>query len=113
MIRRHFLAAQFGADMHSQLPFALAGALVLALSAAPAARAEDVPVEQQIVDAMNKAFGVHPGFRANHAKGVVVEGHFVGNPDAARLSSSPLFSGQTIPVTLRFSDSTGVPNIPD
>jgi catalase len=99
--------------MHSQLPFVLAGALVLALSAVPAARAEDVPVEQQIVDAMNKAFGMHPGFRANHANGVVVEGHFVGNPDAAPFSSSPLFSGQTTPVTVRFSDSTGVPNIRD
>ena len=33
-------------------------------------RAEDQPIEQQLVDAMNKVFGVHPGFRANHAKGI-------------------------------------------
>ena len=33
---------------------------------------DDQPVETQIVDAMNKLFGTHPGFRANHAKGVVV-----------------------------------------
>jgi len=83
------------------------------MSAAPAACAEDAPIGQQIVDAMNKAFGVHPGFRANHAKGVLVEGRFVGNPEAAQLSMSPLFSGQTIPITVRFSDSTGIPNIPD
>ena len=37
-------------------------------------RAEDQPIEQQFVDAMNRVFGVHPGFRANHAKGIVVEG---------------------------------------
>jgi hypothetical protein len=39
---------------------------------------DDQPVETQIVDAMNKLFGMHPGFRANHAKGVVVEGKFKG-----------------------------------
>jgi catalase len=99
--------------MHRRLTLALASAVVLAVSLGSAARAEDLPIEQQIVDAMNKAFGVHPGFRANHAKGVVVEGHFVGSPGAAEISTSPLFSGQTIPVTVRFSDSTGIPNIPD
>jgi catalase len=99
--------------MHRHLPLALTSVLVLGMSAALAAHAEDAPIEQQIVDAMNKAFGVHPGFRANHAKGVVVEGRFVGSPEAAQLSMSPLFSGQTIPITVRFSDSTGIPNIPD
>jgi len=99
--------------MRRHLPAALAGALVLAVSGAPTTRAQDASVEQQVVDAMGKAFGVHPGFRANHAKGVVAEGHFVGAPEAARLSTSPLFSGQTMPVTVRFSDSTGVPMIPD
>lgn len=38
--------------------------------------AQDAPVEQQIVDQMNKVFGVHAGFRANHAKGVLAEGKF-------------------------------------
>jgi catalase len=38
------------------------------------ARADDQPIETQVVDALNKAFGAHPGFRANHAKGLVVEG---------------------------------------
>ncbi|HEX7968434.1 MAG TPA: catalase family peroxidase [Stellaceae bacterium] len=75
--------------------------------------ADDQPVEIQIVDAMNKAFGAHPGFRANHAKGVVVEGNFRGSPEAAALSKAALFTGGTIPVTVRFSDSTGIPNVPD
>jgi catalase len=76
-------------------------------------RAEDQPVEEQIVEAMNKAFGTHPGFRANHAKGIVVEGSFNASPEAARLSRAVLFNGSTISVTVRFSDSTGVPNLPD
>jgi catalase len=75
--------------------------------------ADDDPVEVQIVDAMNKAFGVHPGFRANHAKGIVVEGSFKATPEAAALSKASLFTGATIPVTARFSASSGIPNIPD
>jgi catalase len=61
----------------------------------------------------HKVFGVHPGFRANHAKGIVAEGHFTGAPEALGLSRAVLFSDNPIPVTVRFSDSTGIPNIPD
>src|SRR5215469_12855836 len=59
---------------------------------------DDQTVETQIVDAMNKLFGTHPGFRANHAKGVVVEGRFKAFPEAAALSRAVLFNGSTIPV---------------
>ena len=75
--------------------------------------AQDADVKTQLVDAMNKLWGVHPGFRANHAKGVVVTGTFKAAPLAARLSKAVLFAGATIPVTVRFSDATGVPNILD
>lgn len=90
----------------------LAALTVLAI-ASPAVRAEDQPIEIQIVDAMNKLWGTHPGFRANHAKGVVVEGSFTASPGAAVLSKAALFDGRTIPVTVRFSDSTGMPNVLD
>jgi catalase len=86
---------------------------MFALAWAGIGRAEDPPIEQQLVDAMNKVFGVHPGFRANHAKGIVVEGSFKASQEAARLSRAVLFSGSSIPVTVRFSDSTGVPTISD
>jgi catalase len=76
-------------------------------------KAEDQPIEQQLVDALNKVFGVHPGFRANHAKGIVAEGNFKASPEAAGLSRAALFNGSPIPVTVRFSDSTGIPNVPD
>ena len=68
---------------------------------------------EQIVNVMNKLWGVHPGFRANHAKGVVVEGTFTPAPEAAKLSRAAIFKGGAIPVTVRFSDSTGLPAIPD
>jgi hypothetical protein len=60
--------------------------------------------------AMSKLSGVHPGFRANHATGIVVAGSFEATPHAAQLSKAVLFSGLKIPATARFSD---VPNIED
>jgi catalase len=78
-----------------------------------AATADNAALPTQIVDLANKVDGVHPGFRAFHAKGVVVEGTFKASPAAARLSSAKLFSGSTIPLTARFSDGAGVPTVPD
>jgi catalase len=92
-------------------PFAFA---MLTLFSLPVpVRADDADVATQLVDTMNKLFGLHPGFRSNHSKGVVMEGHFKATPDAASLSKAAIFDGSSIPVTIRFSDSTGVPNIPD
>src|SRR5262249_3023492 len=91
----------------------LVALVVFGLTCPAAIRAQNQPVEEQIVNAMNKAFGTHPGFRANHAKGIVVEGSFKASPEAAGLSRAVVFNGGTVPVTVRFSDSTGIPNIPD
>jgi len=85
----------------------------LGVASIGAVRAADQPIEIQVVDAMNKVFGTHPGFRANHAKGVVVEGSFTASPEAASLSRAVLFNGSAIPVTVRFSDATGIPDLPD
>ena len=68
------------------------------LLASAAALADDAPLPTQIVDLANKVDGVHPGFRAFHAKGVVVEGTFKASPEAARLSRAVLFNGSTIRV---------------
>src|SRR6516164_693232 len=93
------------------------GSFVLAFAsvmlACAAALADDPPVTTQVVDLANKLNGVHPGFRAFHAKGVVVEGSFKASPEASRLSRATLFSGRTIPITVRFSDGNGMPNVPD
>lgn len=91
----------------------LAALVVLAVAAPAAARADEPAIETEIVDAMNKLFGVHPGFRANHAKGIVVEGSFKATPAAAELSKAAPFDGSVIPVTVRFSDATGIPDLPD
>jgi catalase len=75
--------------------------------------AQDAALETGIVDALNKVYGVHPGYRANHAKGIVAEGNFKATPGAVGLSKAGVFNGSAIPVTVRFSDSTGIPNLPD
>jgi len=85
----------------------------LLLLASAAASADNAPLPTQIVDLANKVDGVHPGYRAFHAKGLVVEGTFKASPGAAQLSSAKLFNGSTIKVTARFSDGAGVPTVPD
>ncbi len=87
-------------------------AATLCVGALPAP-AQEADLPTRLVDVMNKIFGVHPGFRAQHAKGVVAEGSFAATPEAAKLSKAAIFSGASIPVTVRFSDNTGLPNVPD
>ena len=92
----------------------MAAALALSCVLVPAAFAEEASVvAEQTIDAMNKLWGLHPGIRSNHAKGVVVEGTFTPAKEAAALSKAALFAGAAVPVTVRFSNSTGLPAIPD
>ena len=93
--------------------YKLIAVIIFGLTWAGIVRAEDQPIEQQLVAAMNKVFGAHPGFRANHAKGIVVEGSFKASPEAAGLSRAVLFNGARIPVTVRFSDSVHARSIQD
>lgn len=90
--------------------FLAAAALVFIFDAWGVA-AQSLPTD--IVNALNKVWGVHPGFRANHAKGIVGQGTFKATPEAAALSKAAIFNGDTIPVTIRFSNSGGLPNVPD
>jgi hypothetical protein len=66
------------------------------------------PLEQTSPDAMIQAlqgaFGAHPGFRKNHAKGTCATGSFVGLLEATSYSRSALFSGATIPVVAKRAD---------
>ena len=78
----------------------------------PAWSASD-DVATQIVDALNARYGVFPGYRANHAKGIVAEGHFKATPEAAALTTSPIYTGANLPVTVRFSDAGGSPQVGD
>ena len=70
------------------------------------------PAPQQMVDALHAAFGEHHA-RAVHAKGLMAEGSFEPSPQAAGFSKAALFHQGAVPVIARFSDFTGIPDIPD
>jgi catalase len=68
---------------------------------------------EQIVDGMNELSGVHPGFRAAHAKGVTFSGSFSPSPEAAELCRAPHLQGDPVETTVRFSNGGGDPEGPD
>ena len=96
----------------SAIALLLAGACTLGASV-QAEPARDVSVHEKIVDTMTVlAKGPYAGFRANHAKGIVLTGHFTPSTQAKTLSLAPHFLKDT-PVTVRFSNPTGIPTLPD
>jgi catalase len=77
------------------------------------AAADDEPLAERTIDAMDQLWGRHAGVRANHAKGVV-EGSFAPSGAGAEISTAALFQrGAAVPVTARSSDRTGLPDIAD
>jgi catalase len=72
-----------------------------------------IALSQDVLRQFDTLFGLHPGFRPAHAKGVMLTGIFTPSPDAASLTRAPHFLRESTPVTVRFSNSTGIPVIPD
>ena len=70
-------------------------------------------VVAQLIETMRALAGVHPGFRPVHAKGVVCSGTFRSAPESRGVSRAPHLQGQTVPTVLRFSNSSGNPDVPD
>lgn len=66
-----------------------------------------------LVEQLQAIFGKHPGFRPAHAKGEILSGIFTPTPEAGKLSTAPHFTAPSTPVWVRFSNSTGLPQIPD
>jgi catalase len=64
-------------------------------------------------DALEGAYGRHKGKRRNHTKGFGATGYFVGTREAAQLSRSALFGGDTLEVVARFSIAGGDPSASD
>jgi catalase len=58
-------------------------------------------------------FGSYPGIRPAHAKGILLSGTFTPAPGAHALTRAPHITRESTPVTVRFSNSTGVPLLPD
>lgn len=76
---------------------------------APATSQPKEVTAEEVMTALEGAYGVHPGERRNHTKGTCALGTFVGSEEAARYSRSALFSGRSVPVVARFSLAGGNP----
>ena len=66
-----------------------------------------------MVDQMEATFGKFEGYRRSGAKGICATGEFVGNADARALTTASVFSGNAIPVGVRFSVGGANPKVAD
>ncbi|MBS1598320.1 MAG: catalase family peroxidase [Bacteroidetes bacterium] len=74
--------------------------------------AKDTSSSKDLVNALHAAFGEHHA-RAVHSKGVILEGTFTPSKDAAAITKAFHLQKQSSKVIVRFSDFTGIPDIPD
>jgi len=72
-----------------------------------------IALSEDLLKQFDAIFGLHPGFRPAHAKGFMLAGTFTPSPDAASLTRAPHIQHESTPVSVRFSNSTGVPLVPD
>jgi catalase len=70
-------------------------------------------VVAQLVETMRALAGPHLGFRPVHAKGLVCSGTFRGSAAARGVSRAPHLQGQAVPTVMRFSNSSGNPEVHD
>jgi catalase len=79
-----------------------------------------LPTDEKLLELSDKIlatfaqiFGEHPGIRPAHGKGTLLAGEFTPSAAAADLSKAQHLQQTSTPVVVRFSNSTGLPNIPD
>jgi catalase len=70
-------------------------------------------ISERLIESLGATYGVHPGHRAAHAKGVLCAATFTPIAAAARLSRAPHFAGRPVAAHVRFSNGSGDPAAPD
>jgi catalase len=70
-------------------------------------------LSHDLIQQFDAIFGEHPGFRPAHAKGAMFTGTFTPSAAASSLTNAAHVTRASTPVTVRFSNSTGLPVIPD
>ncbi|HEX6496094.1 MAG TPA: catalase family peroxidase [Acidobacteriaceae bacterium] len=70
-------------------------------------------LSENILKQFDTIFGLNPGFRPVHAKGILLSGTFTPAASAKDLTRAQHITRASTPVLARFSNSTGVPLIPD
>ncbi len=69
-------------------------------------------LSERLVDSLNATYGVHPGQRAAHAKGMLCAASFTPTTEAAQLSSAQHLAAP-VRAHVRFSNGSGDPTAPD
>src|ERR1700679_3443104 len=72
-----------------------------------------VALANDLLQQFDRLFGLHPGFRPAHAKGLMLTGTFRPADGARKLTKAPHVARESTPVTARVSNSTGLPLLPD
>jgi catalase len=72
-----------------------------------------VSLGRSLLEQFDKIFGLHAGFRPAHAKGLMLRGTFTPSKHASSLTRAPHVLRESTPVFTRFSNSTGIPLLPD
>lgn len=67
----------------------------------------------RIINTFETSYGIHPGYRRNHAKGLCVEGWFESNGNGARVSRAEVFAPGRTAVIGRFAIPGSNPSAPD
>jgi catalase len=68
---------------------------------------------ERLVATLHSVHGEHPGYRAAHAKGSCCTGTFTATVEARRLTRAEHLQGTLVPATVRFSNGSGIPTLPD
>lgn len=72
-----------------------------------------VALANDLLQQFHQIFGAHPGYRPAHAKGLMLNGTFTPAAGATELTRAPHAQRPSTPVSVRFSNSTGLPEIKD
>src|SRR5690349_3224657 len=72
-----------------------------------------IALSQELLKQFDAIFGLQPGFRPAHARGIMLTGTFTPSTEAVSLTRAPHIIRESTPVTARFSSSTGLPLLPD
>lgn len=97
--------------MKQKASFLLLAAVAFSLAAKAQNKGQQA-TPAQMVDALHQAFGKHHA-RAVHTKGIILEGEFIPDQQAATITKAYHLQKENSQVILRFSDFAGVPDIPD
>jgi catalase len=79
----------------------------------PAGDYTNLALAEKLLDALDALSALHPGYRPAHAKGLMCSGTFTPSAEAIKLSRAPHARRKSTPVTVRYSNSTGVSTIHD